>query len=173
MTPKIRYLIPIAIGLLGSALLTGLYFGIVSWAESPEHAIDLFWEERALVIPILLGFGVQAGLYSARRMRLHVPSMNSTRASSSVPASGLSMGAGGTTSTLAMAACCAHHVTDVLPVLGLTAAATFLAKYQTAFMAVGLVTNITGIGVITAVMIRERKAVILHFNNCAMDLEEI
>jgi hypothetical protein len=60
-----RILWPLGAGLLGSALLTGLYFGIISWAESPQHAIDLFWEDRWIVIPIILGFGVQmAGLVS-------------------------------------------------------------------------------------------------------------
>jgi hypothetical protein len=70
------------------------------------------------------------------------------------------MGAGGTTSTLAMVACCAHHVTDVLPVLGLTAAATFLAQYRIAFMLVGLGTTLVGIAVMLVILFREwRKAV--------------
>ncbi len=156
MKSKIRSLIPFVFGLLGSILLAGLYFGIVSWAESPEHAVDLFWEDRWLVIPILLGFGVQVGLYTALKMRLHIPVAVAEKHLGM--ASGVGMGAGGTTSTLAMVACCTHHVTDVLPVLGLTAAATFLAKYQTAFMAAGLATNLIGISIILAVIYRERKA---------------
>jgi hypothetical protein len=67
------------------------------------------------------------------------------------------MGAGGTTSTAAMVACCAHHVTDVLPILGLTAAATFLTKYQTAFMLVGLGTTLVGIVVMLVILFRERR----------------
>ena len=67
------------------------------------------------------------------------------------------MGAGGTTSTVAMVACCVHHVTDVLPILGLTAAATFLAKYQTAFMWVGLGTTLIGIVVMLLILFRERR----------------
>jgi ERCC4-related helicase len=58
-----------------------------------------------------------------------------------------------------MVACCAHHVTDVLPILGLTAAATFLAKYRLAFMGVGLGTTILGIGFMLFILIRERRKV--------------
>jgi hypothetical protein len=153
MSTNKRFLLPVAVGLMGAALLTGLYFGIVSWAESPQHAVKLFWQDRWIVTPIILGFGVQAGLYTILKKRLFVP------VSSSGP-SGPMMGAGGTTSTLAMVACCAHHVTDVLPVLGLTAAATFLAQYRIAFMLVGLGTTLVGIAVMLVILFREwRKAV--------------
>jgi len=70
------------------------------------------------------------------------------------------MGAGGTTSTVAMVACCAHHVTDVLPILGLTAAAAFLAQYRTAFMLVGLGMNLVGIAVMLVILVRERRKVV-------------
>ena len=145
-----RILWPLGAGIAGSLFLTALYFGIVSWAESPQHAIDLFWEDRWIVIPIILGFGIQMALYIILKKRLFVPV-------SSPGPSGALTGAGGTTSTLAMVACCAHHVTDVLPILGLTAAATFLAEYQTAFMLVGLGTTITGIAVMLYILVRERN----------------
>ena len=150
MSTKKRFLLPIAVGLMGAALLTGLYFGIVSWAESPQHAVKLFWQDRWIVLPIILGFGVQAGLYTILKKRLFVPV-------SSTGPSGPMMGAGGATSTLAMVACCAHHVTDVLPVLGLTAAATFLAQYRIAFMLVGLGTTLVGIAVMLVILFRERR----------------
>lgn len=57
-------LIPTAVGLLGILALSGVYLGIVSLAESPRHALDLFWEDRWLVVPILLTFGVQLGLFT-------------------------------------------------------------------------------------------------------------
>lgn len=63
-----------------------------------------------------------------------------------------------------MVACCAHHVTDVLPILGLTAAATFLAEYQTAFMLVGLGTTFLGILVILFILFRERRKVLQHLD---------
>jgi hypothetical protein len=89
-------------------------------------------------------------LYTILKKRLFIPAANPGP-------SGALTGAGGTTSTLAMIACCAHHVTDVLPILGLTAAATFLADYQTLFMRVGLGTTLVGIAVMLFILFKERK----------------
>ncbi len=66
-------------------------------------------------------------------------------------------GASGGMSTAAMVACCAHHVADVLPILGLTAAAAFLAEYRTAFMVVGLGMTIFGIIVMLTILFKERR----------------
>lgn len=160
MSTSKRILWPLGAGLAGSLFLAGLYFGLVSWAESTQHALDLFWEERWIVIPIIMGFGVQMALYTILKKRLFVPVSNAG-------ASGAITGASGTTSALAMVACCAHHVTDVLPILGLTAAATFLAEYQTAFMLVGLITTYGGITVMILILIRERNKAIDHMKICA------
>jgi len=158
MNSRFRNFIPVGVGILGAILLAAIYFGIVSWAESPEHALDLFWDDRWLVIPILLGFGIQAALYSVLKLRLYLPASSNTPGPGAVnPAPAASMGAGGTTSTVAMAACCAHHATDVLPILGLSAAATFLAEYRIAFMAAGLASNIIGIIVIWITILRARR----------------
>jgi hypothetical protein len=100
-------------------------------------------------------------LYTILKKRLFAPITN-------IGPSGALAGAGGTTSTIAMVACCAHHVTDVLPILGLTAAATFLAEYQTAFMLVGFGTTLIGIGVMLVILIRERQKAL---NNIALVTE--
>mgnify|MGYP007073304641 FL=1 len=149
MTLSKRILWPLGSGLAGSGLLTLLYFGLVSWAESPQHALDLFWEDRWIVLPIILGFGVQAALYIILKKRLFVPV-------SYTGSSGALTGTSGGMSTVAMVACCAHHVTDVLPILGLTAAATFLAEYRIAFMLVGLGTTVLGIVYMLIILIKER-----------------
>lgn len=156
-----RILWPLGAGIAGILLLSGLYFGIVSWAESPEHAVQLFWDERWIIIPIILGFGVQAALYTILKKRLFIPV-------SSTGPSGAMIGAGGATSTVAMVACCAHHVTDVLPILGLTAAATFLAEYQTAFMLVGLGTTLAGIIVMLVILLRERRKALSLLTSSAL-----
>src|SRR3989337_1172927 len=153
MSTSKRVFLPLAAGLAGALLLTSLYFGIVSWAESPQHAAELFWDDRWIVLPVILGFGVQAGLYTILKLRLFVPV-------ATIGPSGSMMGAGGTTSTIAMVACCAHHVADVLPILGLTAAATFLAQYRIAFLLVGLGTTFLGILFMLYILIRERRRAI-------------
>ena len=155
-----RFLWPVGAGFAGAIFLTTLYFGIVSWAESPQHAASLFWEERGIVIPLILGFGVQMGLYTTLKKRLFIPEGLSALAGMSP--SGALTGAGGATSTAAMVACCAHHATDVLPILGLTAAATFLAEYQTLFMLVGLGTTLVGIAIMLIILLRARHKSIQH-----------
>lgn len=153
MTATKRILLPVGAGLAGTFFLAAVYFGIVSWAESPQHAIDLFWQDRRIVIPIMIGFGIQAALYSILKLRLFIPT-------GSAGVSGAMMGAGGTSSTVAMVACCAHHITDVLPILGLTAAATFLSAYRLAFMLIGLGMTAMGIGFMLFILMRERRMVI-------------
>jgi hypothetical protein len=153
MTQAKRILWPLAAGLVGAALLMLLYFGIVSWAESPQHAIELFWEDRWIVMPIILGFGGQMALYVILKKQLFVPVTHTGP-------SGALTGAGGSMSTMAMVACCAHHVTDVLPILGLTAAAAFLAEYRMAFMLVGLGTTLLGIVAMLIILFRERRKVL-------------
>ncbi len=150
------WLWPLAGGGMGTLALTALYFVLVSWAESPQHAWAFFWEERWLVLPLVVGCGVQVALYIVLKKRLFLPRMVAVMPS----APGAVTGASGATSTLAMVACCAHHVTDVLPVLGLTAAATFLAEYQTAFMGVGLLATWGGVVYMLWVLYRERRKVV-------------
>jgi len=140
---------PLLVGLAGVLFISGLYFSLVSWAENPSHALDLFWEERFIVIPLFLGFGIQMTLYTILKKRLFIPPAGSTP-------SGIITGTSGTTSTVAMVACCAHHVTDVLPILGLTAATAFLAEYQSIFMLVGLVITYLGVIVMFYILFRER-----------------
>lgn len=148
-----RILWPIGAGLAGIVLLTGIYFGLISWGGGPQYALDLFWKQRWIIIPMILGFGIQMALYTILKKRLFVPVANTA-------SSGMITSASGTTSALAMVACCAHRVTDVLPILGVTAAATFLAEYQTVFMLVGLGTTYVGIAVMISILIRERNKVI-------------
>ncbi len=140
---------PLVTGLLGALGLTALYLGIVTLAESSAHALDLFQEDAPFVIPIILGFGIQVGLFTHIKLGLHLPK--------GANAAGALTGASGGTSTVAMVACCAHHLTDILPLVGLTAAATFLAEFKFWFMGVGLTMNLVGIGVMLRLLRRERR----------------
>ena len=145
-----RFLIPSTAFFMGSILIASFYIGIPTWAQGWEYASSQFIRDRWYVIPIILGFGVQAALYSILRFRLFIPVTSTAHAGSMISASG------GTSAT-AMVACCIHHVTDVLPILGLSAAASFLTRYQRPFMLVGLVMNLIGIGVMLVVLYRERQ----------------
>ena len=145
-----RFLIPIMTFLLGIALIATFYFGILTWAQGWEYASSQFTRDRAYVLPIILSFGIQAALYSILRFRLFVPIVSTAH-------TGTLIGTSGGTSVTAMVACCIHHVTDVLPVLGLSAAASFLTRYQRPFMLLGLAMNLIGIFVMLVVLYRERQ----------------
>jgi len=145
-----RYLIPLSAFLLGASLMAGVYFGILTWAQGWDYASGQFLLNRWYILPIYISFGIQAALYSILRFRLFVPT-------TTMGHTGALMGTSGGTSVTAMVACCLHHVTDVLPILGLSAAATFLTRYQRPFMLVGLGLNIIGILVMLFVLHRERQ----------------
>ena len=145
-----RYLIPIGAFLLGSVFIAGIYFGILTWLQGWDYASSQFSLNRWYVVPIWVAFGIQAALYTVLRFHLFIPT-------SSTAHTGAVMGTSGGTSVTAMVACCLHHVTDVLPILGVSAAATFLTRYQRPFMLFGLGTEIIGILIMVVVLYRERK----------------
>src|SRR5215207_791083 len=147
-----RVLIPLAAFLLGSTLIAAIYFGILVGAQGRDAVPSIFLPNRWYVIPIWFTFGIQAALYSILRFRLFIPTTSSRR-------SAAWMGTSGGTSLTAMVACCIHHVTDVLPVLGLSAAATFLTRYQRPFMLLGLGMNVIGILIMLTVLYREYRKV--------------
>ena len=128
-------------GVIASSLLTIIYFGIVSYLQSFSHAIAEFLSISYLIVPLITGFGVQVALYSYARQHLQVIRQGSA-----------SVTASGGLSTGAMIACCAHHLTDVAPVLGVAAVASVLVAYQNLFVAIGLLSNIVGILTILAVI---------------------
>lgn len=150
-----RYLILLLAFPFGSTLIASFYLGILTWAQGWEYASSQLLRDRWYVIPIILGFGIQTALYSILRFRLFVPITSMHGLGKMTPIKGV-MGTSGGTSATAMVACCIHHVTDVLPILGLSAAASFLTRYQRPFMLIGLLMNLIGIGIMLFVLHRER-----------------
>ena len=47
--------------------------------------------------------------------------------------------------TSAMLACCAHHLADILPIVGVSGAAIFLNAYKTPLLWLGVVMNLAGV----------------------------
>jgi copper chaperone CopZ len=123
---------PIAFGGIAAAALFGLYLGLITLAQGWEHATGLLAEDVWFVLPIMLGFGTQVGLFTYLHMLRAAASAGGVAASTS-------------TSTAAMLACCAHHLVDVLPVIGLSGAALFLGAYKTQLLWLGLGMNLAGV----------------------------
>lgn len=140
-------LLPPIIGVAGALALVGLYLGLVSWAQGLTHARELLWGDRYFVGAIALGFGTQAALYTYVRL---MAARTRLAAATGVTAAGTG------TSTAAMVACCAHHVADALPLLGLSAAAVFLNDYRLPIMGVGLATNLAGVVILARLALRQR-----------------
>ncbi len=125
----------VAAGASGAGLLLGLYFGLVSWANSPAHARQLLGDDWYFVVPIAAGFGLQVGLFTFLRLQ------RTRRVAGSTAAGAAGTGA----SSAAMLACCAHHLADVLPLLGVSGAAVFLDDQRTPIMAGGLTVNLLAV----------------------------
>lgn len=123
-------------GLLGSIFLFLVYFIILTLLNSASHAFTQFLKLWYLMTPLIIGFGLQIGLYVY--VRDSFKAVTTAAATASVSAStGVS--------TASMVACCAHHLTDVLPLIGLTFLSTILNKYQTSFILLGVLSNLVGI----------------------------
>lgn len=121
-------LLPLVGGLVAGVALVALYLGIVTVAQSWSHATNQLAADRWWVGAIVAGFGVQVGLFVYLR-QLHARAVTG----------GVALSAG--TSTAAMVACCAHHLSDVLPIIGVSGAAVFLNQYKTSFLILGVVMN--------------------------------
>ncbi|MFQ6618697.1 MAG: hypothetical protein ACE5QV_08430, partial [Fidelibacterota bacterium] len=123
-------------GVAGALILLSIYFLIVSLANSFSHAVEEFISIWYWITLLIAGFGIQVGLYVHLRELLKVKH-EAKGATSSVATAG-------SVSTVSMVACCAHHLTDILPIIGLSAAAIFLSKYQLIFIFIGLLSNMMG-----------------------------
>jgi hypothetical protein len=137
--------------LVGSAValgVVGFYLGLLTLTGSWSFARAQFGHYRWWILALAVGLGVQATLFTALRGRLM--GRKKTAATSSLAASG-------GVSTASMAACCAHYLVSVLPLLGLpflSAALAGLNKYQTYLFALGVVSNLFGIGLMFRLLAR-------------------
>jgi hypothetical protein len=143
--------VPLTAGVLAAAALLSVYLGTLTLLQSPAHAWEQLTSDGFWVGLVALGFGVQVGLYAFMRALVHVAKASGATAVT---------GAGTGTSTLGMLACCAHHVSDVAPLIaltgagGLSGAIGFLTEWKFAFIGLGLAMNVVGI-LITWRILRE------------------
>ncbi len=131
---------PWIIGLISASTLVAAYSLIIALSsQSWTHLLDQWRVDALFIVLVAAGFGTQMGLYQHVRRVVR----GDGRAAA--------MAAGGTaTSTTAMVACCLHHLSDVVPFLGLSGAATFLIQYKVPVILLSLAAN--GIGI--ALMVR-------------------
>ncbi len=120
-----------AIATLGMLILYFLVVGIVSDWPFAKSQFAAYWY---FIISLAVGFGIQIGLYTYLKQLI-----------ANGQGSGKVLGVTGATSTAAMVSCCAHYLTNILPILGTIGLVTFIAQYQTQLFWIGLLFNIGGI----------------------------
>lgn len=128
---------PVFWGITAGTFMLLLYAGVLSIANSPAHAFEQFLYMWYWILPLIAGFSLQAGMFVYIRNRMLELKARGT--------SGGALAASGGMSGSAMVACCAHHLTELLPLLGLSAAAIFITRFQSVFLLLGAVSTVLGI----------------------------
>ncbi len=152
--PSKKRLLPIFAGIIATLAMIGVYLAILTIFQDWKHATEQFAADRWIVLLVAFGFGAQIGLYTYLRVLFHAAQAAGATAAT---------GAGAGTSTLGMVACCAHHLTDLAPLVALTGAGSlsgaisFLTEYKYAIIGLGLVMNAIGM-VVTLRTIRRSQA---------------
>ncbi|MDP3948171.1 MAG: hypothetical protein Q8P87_00500 [bacterium] len=122
-------------GFLAGVALLAVYFLVMGFASgSWDYTVEQLSNLRYWIGALVLGFSIQVGLYSY---------LKNCHKETKLGQGAVAAGAG--TSSLSMLACCAHHLTDVLPLLGLSAVSLVLVKYQIWFLSLGILSNLVGI----------------------------
>jgi len=103
-----------------------------------RHPFTQFLEFQPWMSILIIGFGIQVGLYSLLKKGFRLNPNQKKDA-------GVAAGASGAMSGASMVACCAHHAVDILPILGVSGAALFLTEYQKEFLMLGVFANAIGI----------------------------
>jgi hypothetical protein len=99
-------------GIRAALLLAGLYGVTLSLLNGADYAWHTFLALWYWMVPLVAGFSLQVALFGYSR--------SLARAGVSPHAKGVVVS--GSTSALSMVACCTHHLTDVLPLVGLAGA---------------------------------------------------
>lgn len=118
-----------------SAFYYILLYTVTRDASHPLTQFSLFQPWMSLLV---IGFGTQMGLFWMMRKGIQ---FNLQERKDSKMAAGTSTAVSG----MAMVACCAHHAVDLIPILGLSAAAIFLSEYQDQLLIFGVLANLIGI----------------------------
>ena len=134
---NISSLKPIIAGIIAALCLLLFYSAIMLLSNSVKLALLQFYNIWYWIVILMFGFGTQVGLFVYLK-KIHKQKMqNLAAANASVTGSAA-------ISSTSMIACCAHHLTDLLPIIGFSAFAIFLNRYQTVFLLVGVFSNIIG-----------------------------
>ena len=114
--------------------LAGFYVAVLASSGGWEHLVDQARTDWWLLAPIVLAFGTQVALSVELRHRHRAHHLATT-------------GAGTGASAVGMVACCAHHLVDLVPLLGAAGIAGFLFDWRIPLMVAGLGINLAAVAV--------------------------
>ena len=140
-------------GLIGFFGLLIFYFLVMTISSASLSATVLQFKQLWYwMITLSLGFGVQVSLFT--RLKNIIKHSPVTDQAGAVTATSTG------TSSASMIACCAHHLSEVLPIIGLSGFAIFLTKYQIPIIVFGIMMNLLGI----LYMLRQIKKIKNHYD---------
>ena len=142
---------PFVFGASTGILVILFNISVASIAEgSLEKGYQVFLTNGIFIYLIPLAVSIQMGLFRYHR--------NIT--TGNIGGSEKMGMAGSATSSLTMVACCMHHVSDLLPTVGLIlAASSFLIRYKDAIIIIGLIANIIGSAYIARAILKDRAII--------------
>ncbi len=151
---------PFVFGTAAGLLVILFNILIASIAEgSLGEGLSVFLTNGIFVYLIPPAVGVQMGLFRYHR------NLTSGNASGTEKV-GM---AGSAASSLAMVACCLHHVSDLLPAVGfILATSSFLIEYKDAIIIIGLLANLAGSVYISKAILKDR-AIIKKGKSCCAE----
>lgn len=122
-------------GLVACFGLVAFYVGVLGTASGWSHLRDQTRQDWWLLTPIVIGFGAQVALVVELRRRHRAHRLAA------------SAGAGTGASAVGMVACCAHHLADLLPLVGTAGAAAFLFDWRVPIMLAGIAVNAVAVAI--------------------------
>jgi Cu+-exporting ATPase len=124
---------PLFWGIAGGLSIGVIFYLIQSWGmQSWTTPIYQFQYRWYFILPLIIGFGIQTGLFHA----IHLLSKRG---------GGGTMAASGSVSATAMLGCCSHNLVTLLPILGASGAAVFLSAYQKQIFLISIAFVIAGV----------------------------
>src|SRR3989344_1827218 len=124
MNLKIRIIKNVILAIL---IVIAINFLVLYSLNFPQMALFQIKRYIWLLIPLIIGFGFQIGLFTYLKHKSAVCSITAV--------------AGGGVSTISMILCCSHYLINILPFISLSFA-TFLTRYTFWILMFGIASNI-------------------------------
>lgn len=125
-------ILPIVSGIVSAFILLAFYGTTLVVLNGLSGAVEEIQSLWWLLVPLAIAFGTQVGLFVSLKRRARA------RGTTALAGSGASAG-------VSMLACCVHHATDALPLLGMSALGFFLIRFQKPLLVVSIAVNVIGI----------------------------